>query len=597
MFGDIQLEMLDWSVMGLYLIFLIGLGFYFRKFAHEGLENYFLGGRDVSGFMSGVSYSATTLNADVAPAYCGMTVISGLFVYWWYISRFSLALMIGGVLFAIFWRKLNIFTSPEFYGFRFHGKYAHTMRSWVAFRSAFIAVVAWSGAGLLGIYKVTEPLFGWDKLQVILLIVPVILVYVSMSGFKGVIVSDFVQSLIIIFAGIVLAFAVMFDFGGPSGLYSSLVETFGSHVVSWHPPSSHELLGAFGILVWALGTSVGYGGDVAPMAGAMEGQRILSCKNAREASKMYVWTQAVLFLMLTLLVLPALGAMVKWPGLHTGEINKELAYGMLLVEYLPAGLLGLAVIAMMSSIMSTISSNMNFGSQVFLNDIYSRYLKPGENEGHYMFIGKLAMYAIVALAIMVAVTFENVIDIAVFMLGLSSTELTANWAQWWWWRFNGKARLAASFGGPLIFLFNLFFLFEYVIILEDPTYVIILTSILLTCLLWIAVALMTKPDPEEVLVAFYRRARPMGWWGDIPEKAGLEPRGGGEIAKGFGVAMLGAAAISSGVIALANCYVARWDVAAVAAAVCLFAGLIFRTRYRHYLDLLLRNDSSERIGS
>jgi solute:Na+ symporter, SSS family len=587
MFSDIQLTVVDWSVMGLYILFLLGLGLYYKRFAHEGLENYFLGGRDVSGFMSGVSYSATTLNADVAPAYSGMTVITGVFVYWWYISRFSLALMIGGILFAIFWRKLNIFTSPEFYGFRFHGRYAHIMRSWVALRSAFIAVVAWSGAGLLGIYKVTEPLFGWGLWEVIILVVPVILIYVSMSGFKGVIVSDFIQSLIIIFAGIVLAIAVMVDFGGPTGLYDSLMATFGDPVLSWHPPSSHELLGAIGVLAWAVGTSVGYGGDVAPMAGAMEGQRILSCKNAREASKMYIWTQVVLFLMLTLLVLPSLGAMVNWPGLHTGEINMELAYGMLLVEYLPAGLLGLAIIAMMSSIMSTISSNMNFGSQVFLNDIYSQYIKPDATEDHYMRIGKWAMYVIVAMAITVAVSFENVIDIAVFMLGLSSTELTANWAQWWWWRFNGKARIAASFGGPLIFLVNYFIVFEYLIILDDATYVVILTSIALTCALWITVALLTKPDPDEVLIDFYKKARPLGWWGDIPEKAGIEERTEVGIKEGFGIAILGSISVSSAVIALANCYVAQWSIATIALSISIITGLLFYRYYGSWMDKLL----------
>lgn len=585
--SEIQLEWLDWSVMGLYAVLLLGLGFYFRSFAQQGLENYFLGGRDVSGFMSGVSYSATTLNADVAPAYCGMTVITGVFVYWWYISRFSLALMIGGILFAVFWRRLNIFTSPEFYGFRFHGRYAETMRSWVAIRSAFIAVVAWSGAGLLGIYKVTEPLFGWDKLDVIMLVVPVILIYVSMAGFKGVIVSDFIQSMIIIFSSLVLAGAVMIDFGGPVGLYDALYSTFGESVVQWHPPKSHELLGAFGVLVWAIGTSVGYGGDVAPMAGAMEGQRILSCKNAREASKMYIWTQIVLFLMLTLLVLPALGAMVKWPGLHTGEINKELAYGMLLMEYLPTGLLGLAVIAMMSSIMSTISSNMNFGSQVFIHDIYREHIQPDRSEEHYMRVGKFAMAAIVGMAIMVAIAFENVIDIAVFMLGLASTELTANWAQWWWWRFNGKARLAASFGGPVIFLINRFIVFEYWIVIDDPTYIIILTSIALTCLLWVVVALWTEPDPDEVLIKFYKRARPLGWWGDIPRKAGLPGPRVGAIRKGFELALTGSIAISTAVIALSNLYTAQWTISLVALLVSVVAGFRFKRMYRPYIDSLL----------
>jgi Na+/proline symporter len=210
---------------------------------------------------------------------------------------------------------------------------------------------------------------------------------------------------------------------------------------------------------------------------------------------------------------------------------------------------------------------MNFGSQVFLNDIYRQYVRRDADERHYMKVGKAAMYAIVGLAVVVAFSFENVIDIAVFMLGLSSTELTANWAQWWWWRFNGKARLAASFGGPLIFLLNWFIVFEHFIILEDPAYVVILTSIGLTAVLWFLVARFTRPDPEEVLVAFYKKARPFGWWGPIPAKAGLQPKPVAAIAKGFGTAALGSAAVSAAVIALANSYVAKWDVTAAAAAV------------------------------
>ncbi|MCK5277617.1 MAG: hypothetical protein KAK04_03750, partial [Cyclobacteriaceae bacterium] len=54
------------------------------------------------------SYAVTSMNADVAPAYCGMTVITGVWIYWWYISRFGFALMIGGILFAVFWRRLKI---------------------------------------------------------------------------------------------------------------------------------------------------------------------------------------------------------------------------------------------------------------------------------------------------------------------------------------------------------------------------------------------------------------------------------------------------------------------------------------------------------
>ena len=221
------------------------------------------------------------------------------------------------------------------------------------------------------------------------------------------------------------------DFNGPIGLYNALLSQFGESVVSWHPPLRHEMLGLIGIIAWTAGSAVGYGGDVAPMAGAMEGQRLLSCKNSREASKMYVWTEVVLFLLLAVLTLPALGAMVKWPDLYYGNIDKELAYGLLLGNYLPPGILGISIIAMFASIMSTVDSNMNFGAQVFINDIYRRFLKKGMSLVHYMTVGRIIMLIIMGLSLFVAFSAENVIDIAVFLLGLSSAELTANWGQWW----------------------------------------------------------------------------------------------------------------------------------------------------------------------
>jgi Na+/proline symporter len=285
------------------------------------------------------------------------------------------------------------------------------------------------------------------------------------------------------------------------------------------------------------------------------------------------------------LTLPALGAMVKWPGLHTGEINKELAYGMLLGHYLPAGLLGLALVSMFASIMSTVDSNMNFGAQVFINDIYRRVIKKKASMEHYLTVGKIVMFFIMAFAIIVATKATNVIDISVFMLGLSSAELTANWGQWWWWRFNGPARLTASFGGPFIFLINKFFIFEYLIDGgQNTAYLIVLSSIAITFIAWVLVAYFTKPEPEEVLLEFYKRAKPMGWWGPIAVKAGVVPFGSKPIFKGFGIAALGTIAISSGIIALSALYISQVWVALFASIIVLIAGLLFRKAYKRYLS-------------
>jgi Na+/proline symporter len=319
----------------------------------------------------------------------------------------------------------------------------------------------------------------------------------------------------------------------------------------------------------------------------MEGQRILSCRNGREASKMYVWTEVILFFMLLVLTLPALGAVIQWPGLRDGTINKELAYGMLLAHYLPPGILGVAVSAILASIMGTVSSNMNFGAQVFVNDVYKRSLVKEATSRHYLLVGRIVATVIVGLAIVVATVAQNVIDISVFMLGLSSAELTANWAQWWWWRFNGKARLAASFGGPLIFLFNKFVIFPYVFGFDAKTevmYQVVLTSMAETCLLWIVVALITPPEPQDKLVEFYRRARPMGWWGPIAAAAGLEAPKSGLIGRGFITAALGAMMVGAATIAATLLFVGKYQAFIVATGAAIAAGVIFKIRYNVYLN-------------
>ncbi len=368
---------LDLLIIGLYLAAMTAIGLYYRRSANAGMQQFFLAGRRVPGWVNGVSYAAALISADAATAYGGLAVVTGLFVCWWYLSRFGLALFIGAVLFAVFWRKLNLFTSLEFYELRFRGKPAALMRLWIALRTSGLAMPAWTGITLL-----------------------------------------------------------------------------------------------------------------------------------------------------LLVSLPCLAAPVLWPELAQPGADRELAYGRLMKALLPAGLMGLVVAAMLAGVMSTVSDNLNFGGQVMTHDLYARWIRPGASEQHYLRAGKVAMGVILALALAVVYNVRIIFDVAVFMLQLSAAELPANWAQWWWWRFNGKARLAASFGGAAIFC----------LVVLGPRLLVWLgvagaQSLILpywwqtflvigaTTVLWVTVALCTRPEDEQLLRDFYQRARPMGWWGPIAEKA------------------------------------------------------------------------------
>ncbi len=523
---------LDLIIVLAYLLLMLGVGLHYRRYADRGLENFFLAGRSIPGWLNGISYTAAMVSADAATAYGGLAVVTGVFVCWWYLSRFGLALLVGGVLFAIFWRKLKLFTSMEFYEIRFTGRTAALMRLWIACRTSFIAMPAWTGITLLAAAKIMGPTMGFSKETTLLLVVPVAFAYIFLSGYKGVVVSNFIQMTIFLLGTLCLALLTLAHFGGPAGLASALTSHLGpagESMLQSIPPVHHDVFPLAAALAWLLGQTIGYGGDAAPMGGAMEGQRIFSTRTARQAVTMYITTALTMFTLVLLVSLPCVAAAVLWPHLRDPHADRELAYGLMMKQMLPVGAMGLVVAAMLAGVMSVTGDNLNFGGQVMLNDIYRRWIVRSASERAYLIAGKLCMLVILAMALAVVYNVKIIFDVAVFMLQLSSAELPANWAQWWWWRFNGPARIAASLGGACIFC----------IVVLGPKLLTALgvTSAAavalpwwwqtflvmgLTTVLWVTVALLTPPDDARVLDDFYRRARPLGSWGPIRRRVEAE---------------------------------------------------------------------------
>ncbi len=582
-----HLETIDWVVIGSYFVTLVAIGLYYRRFAGRSMEDYFLSGRRNSGWANGVSYAAAMMNADVAPAYSGLTAVTGLFICWWYLTRFGLALFIGAMLFAVFWRRLNLFTTPEFYELRFGGLASNVMRTWVAVRSSLIAMVAWTGTGLLAMYKIAGPVLGISKTQTMLIVIPIVLLYVGTAGFSGVVATAGLQSLIMFIGSLMLCGIVLYDLGGPLVLAERVQEITGAEALQTLPPGEHAVFPLAAAAVYLIGSSIGYGGDTAPLGGAMEGQYLLSSRNTREASRMYVVAEITLFVLLLLVTLPALGAVVEWPGLRDGSLDREMAYGLLMGRYLPAGVLGLLFVVMLAAVMSTIGSNLNFGAQVLVSDVYRRYLRPAKSEVHYMWVGRAATVFILLLALLVAYNVDLIFKVAIFMLAFSAAELPANWAQWWWWRFNRWGRLAASFGAPVILVLVKHLLPEWP--WWDQTYLVIG----LNTVLWVVVTLVTPPDSPEVLERFYRRGRPLGAWGPVRRRlkgrndASVADQSGlGLILVGFALALLGTASVALFVLGLSSLYIGRWLAGGIEVLAFLIGGGLFLASYGRYIDRL-----------
>lgn len=590
---------LDIWIVAVYILLMLGIGFWHRRFANKSMDNFFLGGRKIPGWLNGISYTSALVSPDAATGYGGLAVATGGFICWWYLSRFGLALFLGGVLFAFFWRRLNLFTSLEFYDLRFPKRAASAMRLWIAIRTSLIAMPAWTGITLLAACKIMGPAFDLSKTQTLLLVVPISLLFVFSSGYKGVVISNFIQ-MIIFFAGtLMLAYLTLKHFGGATAMVQAITGKFGTvstEILGSVPPEKHAIFPLAAAFGWLFGQSIGYGGDAAPMGGAMEGQRILSTRTPAEALTMYVVAAISMFLLLLLVTLPSISAAVMWPELREAGADRELVYGKLMKALLPAGAMGLMIAAMLAATMSTVGDNLNFGSQVLVSDIYKRWFVPDAKEGHYLHMGKLGM--IIILAISVAVVFNVLIitDVAIFMLSLSAAELPANWAQWWWWRFNGPARVAASFGGAAIFCLVVVGPKLLVMagvsgasVLIIPWYWQTLLVMGITTLLWVVVALLTKPDPEQLLSDFYVRARPLGFWGPFRKLTDGDTKGpAGPILTGLLIAVLGASSVALFILGFTQAWFARYMTGITILAIGAIVFILFwkmAQRYLRYLEL------------
>ena len=616
-------ELSDQIVVAVYLLGSLALGLFasdwFRRSKEDASksdseDDYFLAGRRVPGWVNGVSYAATALNADVGPTYCGFAVVVGLPIAFFYLPRFALAWMIAAVIFAVRWRQLGVRTGPEFYALRFGGQRTRFVRVYSALFAVCVNMAPWIGAGLLGVHKIFGPAFGIDALAAdwgvsdpktitLSIVLPVLMIYVWIGGFAGVVITDVMQTMVIVTASVILAGSVLAEHGGPSGLTAAIQAAQPDHageILSTWPVWGHRVLGPLVVLTWLVVPTVGRGGSV-----DLEGQRLFSCKSDRDAARMNVWAVIGLFGMLLLLTLPSLGLLVDHPELYLAEPGeREKAYALLLDEYLPAGLYGVALAALLASVMSTISSHLSYGSQTLVNDV-ARQITPTasflrEGSSGSVWAGRVLMLAILAIGVAVTFNADSLIGIAIVLAGMYGATATVYWGQWWWWRVNFWSWLTAMVGGPCVYValggLSLGGVTVPGVLSAFPAWeaaretsesaaqgmdmIQAAIGMLVTFVLWIVVTLVTRPEPMPILMAFYRRARPMGAWSPVREACLADdpswtPPPLGLLTEGLGVAVVGTVAVSAGVLAASVAFVGRWGEFAALAAIATVAGALF----------------------
>lgn len=507
------MQLIDWILVATYFLLSAGIGIYYTKRAGKNIQEFFLSGRNLPWWLAGTSMVATTFAADTPLAvteFVAQNGIAGNWIWW----NFAFGGMLTVFFFARLWRRAGITTDVEFAELRYSGKAAAFLRGFRAlYLGLFIncVIMAWVN---LAIASVLEGMFDIPRDQVMWYVVGALVltsVYSALSGLWGVAVTDAFQFVLAMTGTIVLAFIVLSlpEVGGIAGLIEKLPSsTFqmtpqigdGDAAGIGHSLalSISAFLAFIGIQWWASwypGAEPGGGGYVA--------QRMMSAKDEKHSLFATLWfTIAHYCIRPWPWIIVGLATLVLYPDLSAD--SKRLGYVYAMRDYLPPGVKGLLVASFFAAYMSTIATQLNWGTSYVINDFYKRFVRPDADDQGLVRVSRIATIVIMLLSIVITGMLDTISGAWAFILEAGAGLGLVLILRWFWWRINAWSEITAMVVPLIVYAY-----IKNETSVRFPETLFVIVAV--TTVSWIAVTLLTPPTDDERLRSFYQRVHPGGW--------------------------------------------------------------------------------------
>ena len=565
------------------------------------MAEFFVSGRSLPWWLAGTSMAATTFSIDTPLYVSGLVARQGVAGNWqWWSFGISHVMLV--YIFARLWRRAEVITDAELIEVRYGGRPAAILRAFRAFLFAVPINVVAMGYAMLAARKVVVALglgealpaaLGDPDLWAVVLIVVLTLIYAGLAGLWGVVATDFIQFFLALFGATLVAVVAVGDVGGLAALRDQLdaqgladrltILPFGelAQLSIW------TFFAYLGIQWWAFRRSDGGGEFI---------QRLSASKDEAEAERATWFFNILNYVVRTWpWVIVGLVALVLYPDLLEPGADPEVGYPRLMMDYLPSGVLGLVVASLIAAFMSTVSTQINWGASYITSDLYRRFLRTDASQRELVWVGRLSSVVLVVLAGWVAFQAQDIGTIFTFIIAIGTGPGAVLILRWFWWRINAWAEIASMAAGLLIALF-----------LYTPTVdwsawgifgrpLLAVASIALpitqfgnagvlavtafgTAAVWLVVMALTRPESDETLDSFYRRARPGGpGWRRQRERTGLEPLQ--DLSTDIWSTICGIFVIFGSMFAVGGALFLRWGTTLAAAGTATVAGvLLWRLR-------------------
>ncbi len=546
----LHLHVVDLVIIVAYLLSTVFIGYWVSKRASQSMQNYFLGGNSMPWYMLGISNASGMF--DISGT---MLLVSWMFVYglksvWipWLWPTFNQIFLM--VYLSSWLRRSNVMTGAEWIKTRFGTGRGAQMSHLIVVIYAFVSIIGFFTYAFKGIGKFAATYLPWhfsanpstNANIYALILISITAIYVVKGGMISVVITEVVQFFILSIASFAVGIIAMSKVA-PDMLHRVVPAGWDNIFFGWHlnldwstllPAATEKIhqdgYGLFGFFVVMLlfkGIPISGAGP----APNYDMQRVLSAKNPREASMMSAWVNIVLtppryFLIMGLTVLAAafFGPDLRAMGTH---MDFELVLPYALGRFVPMGLLGFLIAGLLAAFMSNFAATVNAAPPYFVNDIYKRYINPSASPKTYVRLSYLASISVIVLGVAIGWNVTSVNDVVVWIVsGLWGGYTASNVLKWYWWRFNGYGYfwgmitgISSALGLPPIIAqipFVQHLLASYSINMEVViVFPMVLAVSLIGCLLG---TFLTKPEEDEVLMNFYRRVRPWGFWGPVLKK-------------------------------------------------------------------------------
>ncbi len=535
-----MLTTIDWVLIAAYFLLSFGIAAYYFRRASKNTSEFFLSGRNLPWWLAGTGMVATTFAADTPLAVTELVAQNGIAGNWlWWNFAF------GGILTVFFfsrlWRRSGVLTDVEFVELRYSGKAAAWLRGIKAVYFGLIMnviIIGWVSLAMETIFEILFPnlsiagrtsfnFLGFEFSAALLLtgiLILVVGVYSLLSGLWGVTVTDAFQFVVAMTGTIILAVMALKipEVGGISGLLDKLPET----TFNMLPTIGTAAQGA-GVLALSAAAFVAYIGvqwwsswypGAEPGGGGYVAQRMMSAKDEKHSLFATLWFNVAHYCLRPWpWIIVALASLVLYPGLA----DPRQGYVMIMRDALPAGLLGLLVAAFLAAFMSTVATQLNWGTSYVVNDFWRRFVRKDGDEKYYVLVARITTFVLAVLSVFVTSRLESISEAWGLVLTASAGLGLVLILRWYWWRVNAWSELVATLTPILLTVLALVLaLFDVTLPgIQEPFPINLFSVVGITTPLWLIATFVTRPTDQATLDEFYQRVRPGGpGWGPLAKR-------------------------------------------------------------------------------